>query len=66
VKNRAAWRAVSRIVIGVVDLVQRTGDSQAQVRDSVAGWSRDQVMPCAVCTVHEETSSACFLVEPQK
>jgi hypothetical protein len=66
VKNRAAWQAVSRIVIGVVDLVQRTGDGQAQVRDSVAGWSRGQVTLCAVCTVHKETSSADFLVEPQK
>jgi hypothetical protein len=22
-------------------------------------------MPCAICTVHMETRSACFLVEPQ-
>jgi hypothetical protein len=36
----------------------------AQVRYSVTGRSRDRVAPCAVCTVHVETRSACFLVEP--
>jgi hypothetical protein len=32
---------------------------------SVAGRSGGQVTPCAVCTVHKETRSAGFLVEPQ-
>jgi hypothetical protein len=36
-----------------------------QVGYSVAGQSRDQVMPCAICTVHKDTRSASFLVEPQ-
>jgi hypothetical protein len=37
----------------------------AQVGYSVAGRSRGQVAPCAVCAVHVETRSAGFLVEPQ-
>jgi hypothetical protein len=37
----------------------------AQVGYSVAGRSRGRVAPCAVCTGHEETRSAGFLVEPQ-
>jgi hypothetical protein len=37
----------------------------AQVSYSVAGGSRGLVAPCAVCTVHVETSSVGFLVEPQ-
>ncbi len=37
----------------------------AQVRYSVAGRSRGRVAPCAVYTVHVETRSVCFLVEPQ-
>jgi hypothetical protein len=45
--------ATTRIMTGVGDLVQRTGDSHT-----------GQVAPCAVCTVHVETSSASFLVEP--
>jgi hypothetical protein len=36
-----------------------------QVGYSVAGQSRGQVAPCAVCTWHVETRSADFLVEPQ-
>jgi hypothetical protein len=54
-----------RIMIGVGDLVQRTGDDQAQVRYTVVGRSVDWVTPCAVCTVHKEVRSAGFLVEPQ-
>jgi hypothetical protein len=50
----AAWCTAMRIVIGVGDLVQRTGDGRT-----------GQVTPCAVCTVHVETRSASFLVEPQ-
>jgi hypothetical protein len=33
----AAWWTVMRIETGVGDLIQRTGDDQAQVRYSVAG-----------------------------
>jgi hypothetical protein len=36
----------------------------AQVGYLVAGRSRGQVVPCAVCTVHVETRSTGFLVEP--
>jgi hypothetical protein len=36
-----------------------------QVGYSVAGWSRDWVTSCAVCTWHVENRSASFLVEPQ-
>jgi hypothetical protein len=60
----AVWRAVTRTVAGVGDLVQRTGDG-AQVGYSVVGRSRGRVAPCAVCTWHVETRSASFLVEPQ-
>jgi hypothetical protein len=61
----ATWRAAMRIVAGVGDLVRRTGDGQAQVGYSVAGQSRGRVTLCVVCTVHEETRSVSFLVEPQ-
>jgi hypothetical protein len=37
----------------------------AQVEYSVARRSRDWVTLCVVCTVHEETRSAGFLVDPQ-
>jgi hypothetical protein len=60
-----AWRAATRIIAGVGDLVRRTGDGQAQVGYSVAGRSEGWVMPCVVYTVHVETRSAGFLVEPQ-
>jgi hypothetical protein len=52
-------------VEGVGDLVRRTGDGQAQVGYSVVGRLRGQVTLCVVCTMHEETRSAGFLVEPQ-
>jgi hypothetical protein len=35
-----------------------------QVGYLVAGRLRGRVAPCAVCTVHVETRSAGFLVEP--
>jgi hypothetical protein len=54
-----------RIEVGVGDLVQRIGDGQAQVRYSVAERSRDWVTLCVLYTVHKETRSAGFLVEPQ-
>jgi hypothetical protein len=52
----AAWRAAMRIVAGVGDLMQRTGDGcTGQVL--MAGRSRGWVAPCAVCIVHVETRS---------
>jgi hypothetical protein len=59
------WWAATRIEAGVGDLVQRTGEGQAQVGYSVAGRSRGWVMLCAVCTAHKETRSMGFLVQPQ-
>jgi hypothetical protein len=53
-----------RIVAGVGDLVQRTGDSQAQVRYSVARRSKGQVTPYVVYTVNMEMRIVGFLVEP--
>jgi hypothetical protein len=49
-------------MIGVGDLVQRTGDGEAHVVYSVVGRSRGRVMLCVVYIVHEETRSASFLV----
>jgi hypothetical protein len=49
----AAWRAAMMIVAGEGDLVQRTGDDRT-----------GRMAPCAVCTVHVETRSAGFLIEP--
>jgi hypothetical protein len=37
----------------------------AQVGFSVAGRSKSRVILCAIYTVHVETRSAGFLVEPQ-
>jgi hypothetical protein len=51
----AAWRAATRTVTGVGDLVQRTGDGRT---GRVLG-DRDGR------TCHVETRSAVFLVEPQ-
>jgi hypothetical protein len=59
----AVWRAVMRIMAGVGDLVQRTGDGRTgrvlgvQAIERLGG-------ACAVCTLHMETRSAGFLVEP--
>jgi hypothetical protein len=41
------------------------GRSQAQVRYLVAVRSGCRVMLCVICTVHIETRSMDFLVEPQ-
>jgi hypothetical protein len=59
------WRAVKRIVVGIGDLMQRTEDGQAQVGYSVTERSGGRMTPCVVCTMHKETSSTSFLVEPQ-
>jgi hypothetical protein len=55
---------VIRIVPGVGDLVQRTGDGH--IGRVLGGQIIERsVTLCAVCTVHKETRSAGFLVEPQ-
>jgi hypothetical protein len=59
------WQVVTRIMVGVGDMVWRTRDGEAQVEYSVTGRSGDRVIPCMVCTVHEETRSTGFLVKPQ-
>jgi hypothetical protein len=61
----AAWRIATRILAGQGDLLQRTGDDQAQVEYSMAGRLGGWFTPCAFCTVHVETRIAGFLVEPQ-
>jgi hypothetical protein len=57
-----AWWAVTRIMTGVGDLIQRIEDGQAQVGYSMARRSRGRVMLCAVYTVHKEMRSMSFLV----
>jgi hypothetical protein len=64
-KLRYMVRNMARIEVGVKDLMQRTGDGQVQVGYSVAGRSRGHVTLYAVCTVHKETRSLGFLVQPQ-
>jgi hypothetical protein len=57
-----AWRAATRIVVEVGDLVQRTGDGRTGWRLGGRAIERSGAS-CAVCTVHVETRSANFLVE---
>jgi hypothetical protein len=54
-----------RIMAGVGDLVPRIGDGQAQVGYSMTKRSRGRVTLCAVCIMHKEIRSACFLVDLQ-
>jgi hypothetical protein len=54
-----------RIEAGVGDLVQRTGDGQAQVGYLMARRSRGRVILCAVYIVYKETRSADFSIQPQ-
>jgi hypothetical protein len=61
----AAWWVETRIMVGIGDLVQWTGDGQTHVGYSVAGRSEGWVTLCVVCTMHELTRSTGFLVEPQ-
>jgi hypothetical protein len=61
----ATWRAGTRIVARVGDLMRRTGHGQAQVEYSGTRRSRGQVMQCAVHTVHKKTRSTGLLVKPQ-
>jgi hypothetical protein len=60
----AAWRAATRTVAGVGDLVQRTGDDRTG--RVLGGWvvERSDGAVCG-CTWHVKTRSAGFLVEPQ-
>jgi hypothetical protein len=51
-------------VVGVEDMMQRTGDDR-EVGYTVARRSRGRVVLCVICTVHVETRSAGLLVEPQ-
>jgi hypothetical protein len=44
----------------VGNMLQMTGDGQAQVRYSVAGRSRGWVTLCAIYTMHKETRSVSF------
>jgi hypothetical protein len=60
----AAWRVTTRIVTEVGDLVQRIKNGHTG-RVLVTGQLKGRVTPCAVCTVHVETMSVGFLVEPQ-
>jgi hypothetical protein len=60
----AVWRTATRIVAGVGDMMQRTGDDR-EVGYTVARRSRCRVVLCVICTVHVETRSAGLLVEPQ-
>jgi hypothetical protein len=61
----AAWWVAMSIMAGVGDLVWRIGDSQAQVGYSLARRSRGRVTLCVVYTMHMETRSIGFLIEPQ-
>jgi hypothetical protein len=59
----AAWCALTRIMAGVGDLMQRTGDDRTgRVLSGRAIEGR--VTSCAVYTVHVEMRSMSFLVEP--
>jgi hypothetical protein len=58
------WYAAMRIMVGVEDLMQRTGVI-TQVGYSVAERSRGRAASCAVCIVHVETRNTGFLAEPQ-
>jgi hypothetical protein len=60
----AVWQVATKIVAGVADLVQRMGDGRtSQVLDGRTIKRLSEL--CAVCTVHDESRSASFLVEPQ-
>jgi hypothetical protein len=59
----AAWRAATRIMAGVGDLVQRTGDGRT---GRVLGGREIKRSGGTVCDLHRarETRSAGFLIEP--
>jgi hypothetical protein len=60
----ATWWTVMRIVTGVGDLMQRTGDSRT---GQVLGGRMigGRVTLCVVCTMHVETRSSGFIIETQ-
>jgi hypothetical protein len=60
----AAWRVATRIMVGVGDLIQRTGDGRI---GQVLGGSAIERSDAAVCGLHRahEDERAGFLVEPQ-
>jgi hypothetical protein len=45
----AAWRAVTRTVVGVGDLIQRTGDDRT---GRVLGGRAVEISGCVVCGLH--------------
>jgi hypothetical protein len=59
-----AWHAVMKIMARVGDLVQRTGDGRIGQVLSGQAIERSGGAVCD-CTVHVETRSTGFLVEPQ-
>jgi hypothetical protein len=60
----AIWWAATRIMAGVEDLVQRTGDDRTYRVLGVQMILGSGTL-CVACTVHVETRSASFLVESQ-
>jgi hypothetical protein len=60
----AAWRAATRIVAGIGDLVQRTGDGRTGQVLSGRAIETSGGAVC-VCTMHVEMRSTGFLIEPQ-
>jgi hypothetical protein len=61
----AAWRAATRIVAGIGDLVQRIGDGQAQVGNSVVRQLRGRVTLCAVVSGPSSTQLGRACVGPK-
>jgi hypothetical protein len=60
----AVWRAATRIMAGVEDLVQRT--ENGRTGRVLGGRTIEKSVAIYVdCTVHMEMRSTCFLVEPQ-
>jgi hypothetical protein len=62
--DKCGMRAVTRIVAGVGDMVQRTRDGHTGRVLSGRAVRRSSGM-CVVCNVHMETRDAGFFVEPQ-
>jgi hypothetical protein len=58
----AAWRGAMMIMAGVGDLVQMIRDGRTG--RVLGGRVVERVVPSMVCTVHIETRSTSFLVEP--
>jgi hypothetical protein len=57
-----AWHAATRIMEGIGDLVQRIRDGRT---GRVLGGRAIERTGGAVCSMHVEMRSTCFLVEPQ-